>query len=95
MSVVHVRHPPNEWDGWESHLLHFHNFASLPSGKGEYVKSPELRSSGHEWRVQIYPGGNSEAKEGNISLFLQHRSHSDISVQFHLSIKNKSGLGVA
>jgi hypothetical protein len=93
MSVVHVGHPPNEWDGWESHLLHFHNFASLPSGKGECVKSPELRSFGHEWRVLIYPGGDNAAKEGNISLHLG--SNEDDSVQFHLSIKNKSGGAVA
>jgi hypothetical protein len=95
MSVVHVGHPPNEWEGRESHLLHFHNFASLPSGKGEYVKSPKLRSSGHEWRVQIYPGGHSEAKEGNISLYLKYCSEGDFSVQYHLSIKNKSGGAVA
>ena len=106
MSVVHVGHPPNEWEGWESHLVHFHNFASLPSEKNELVWSPEFRSFGHEWRVLMYPGGvkwrvliysggHSKAKEGNISLFLQHRFHSDISVQFHLSIKNKSGGAVA
>jgi hypothetical protein len=106
MSVVHVGHPPNEWEGWESHLLHFHNFASLPSEKNELVWSPEFRSFGHEWRVLMYPGGvkwrvliysggHSKAKEGNIILFLQHRFHSDISVQFHLSIKNKSGGAVA
>ena len=95
MSVVHVGHPPKEWEGWESHLVHFHNFASLPSGKGECVKSPELRGFGHKWKVNMYPGGHSEAKAGNISLFLMHCSEGDFSVQFHLSIKNKSGLAVA
>ena len=95
MSVVHVGHPPKEWEGWESHLVHFHNFASLPSGKGECVKSPKLRSSGHEWRVQFFPGGHSKAKAGNISLYLELCSNGDFSVQFHLSIKNKSGGAVA
>jgi hypothetical protein len=89
MSVVHVGHPPKEWeDGWESHLVHFHNFASLPSGKNEFVLSPEFRSFGHKWRVQIYPGG--------VSLYLSYCSEGDFSVQqFHLSIKKKSGESVA
>jgi hypothetical protein len=96
MSVVHVGHPPKEWEGWESHLVHFHNFASLPSGKGELVWSPEFRSFGHEWKVNMYPGGNSEAKAGNISLYLSYCSEGDFSVQqFHLSIKKKSGESVA
>jgi hypothetical protein len=90
MSVVHVGHPPNEWEGWESHLVHFHNFASLPSGKNKLVRA-EFISFGHEWRVQFYPGGDNAAKEGNISLYLKHCSEGDLSVQFHLSIKNKSG----
>ena len=94
MSVIHVGHPPKEWDGWESHLVHFHNFASLPSGKNERVKSPKFRSFGHKWRVNILPGGGSKAKEGNISLFLEHLSEGDFSALFHLSIKNKSGLAV-
>ncbi len=50
MSVVHVGHPPKEWvEGSEGNLVHFHNFASLPSGKGELVKSPEFRSFEHKW----------------------------------------------
>ena len=95
MSVVHVGHPPKEWEGSESHLVHFHNFASLPSGKNERVKSPEFRSFGLKWRVYMYPGGDNKAKESNISLFLVHWSEGDFSVHFDLSIKNKIGLAVA
>jgi hypothetical protein len=44
----------------------------------------------------MYPGGDSKAKAGNISLYLKHCSEGDFSVQqFHLSIKNKSGESVA
>jgi len=71
MSVDHAGHPPKEWEGWESHLVHFHNFASLPSGKGEWMESPEFSSFGHKWRVIMYPGGHSEAEVGNISLYLE------------------------
>ena len=89
MSVVHVGHPPNEWFGWESHLVHFYNFASLPSGKNELVRSPEFISFGHVWRVKIYPGGYTKAKEGNISLFLEYCSEGDFSALFNVSIKKK------
>ncbi len=64
MSIVHVWHPPKEWEGWESHIVHFHTFSSMPSGMGEIVGSPEFRSFGHEWRVIIYPGGDEIAEEG-------------------------------
>ena len=44
----------------------------------------------------MYPGGDSKAKAGNISLYLKHCSEGDFSVQqFHLSIKKKSGGSVA
>ena len=95
MSVVHVGHPPNEWDGWESHLVHFHKFSSMPSGKDELVWSPTFRSFGQKWRLMMYPGGDSEAKAGNISLYLEHCSEGDFSVQYHLSIKKISGGAVA
>ena len=36
----------------------------MPSGMGEIVGSPELRSFGHEWRVIIYPDGDEIAEEG-------------------------------
>ena len=91
MSGTHQK----EWDGWESHLVHFHKFASLPSGKNKLVRSPEFRIFGHVWRVNMYRGGHSEAEEGKISLFLEHCSYGDFSVQFNLSIKNKSGGAVA
>ena len=91
ISSVHVGHPPKEWEGWESHRVHFHNFKILPSGKNEFETSSKFVSFGHEWEVRIYPGGNSKAKEGNISLSLHHFSEGDLSVQFHLSIMNKAG----
>lgn len=72
MSVVHVGHPPREWDCSETHFVHFHNFASLPSEKYECVTSPWFTSFGSQWIVRICPGGESEAKAGNVSLFLEN-----------------------
>ena len=89
---VHVGHPPAEWEGWEeSHIIHFHKFKSLPSGKNEYVTSQDFRSCNNKWRVQLYPSGDNIAKAGYMSIFLEHRSPGDFSVQFHMSIKDSNG----
>ena len=89
---VHVGHPPPEWESWEeSNIIHFHKFKSLPSGKNEYVTSQDFRSCNNKWRVQLYPSGDNIAKAGYMSIFLEHRSPGDFSVQFHMSIKDSSG----
>ena len=95
MSVIHVGHPPKEWEGWESHLVHFHNFGSLPPGKNKGVYSPKFISFGHKWRVKMYLGGYSKAKEGYISLYVQQCSRGNFSVRYDMSIKNISGGAVA
>ncbi|KAL3787211.1 hypothetical protein ACHAW5_004001 [Stephanodiscus triporus] len=93
MSIVHKGHPPNDWDGWESHILHFHKFACLPSGKNKCVSSPQFSSFGSQWTLRIYPGGDDKAREGNISLYIGRRGATeDFSCQIHVLIKNnKSG----
>jgi len=92
MSIVHVGHPPNDWDGCESHVLHFHNFACLPSGKNERVSSPKFSSVGNKWIVRIFPGGVDKAEEGNISLFLWCVDvTADFSYQIQVLVKNNSG----
>jgi hypothetical protein len=94
MLVIQVGHPPKEWEGCESHLVRFHNFASLPSEKSKCVKSLEFSSFGQEWKVYIFPGGDKKAEEGNISLYLYHCSKGDVSVQHNVLIKKFSGKAV-
>jgi hypothetical protein len=97
ISVVHKGQPPNEWEGWggESHILHVHNFASLPTKRGKVVKSSSFSCFGSEWSVWIYPGGDTDSKDGYMSISLQLCSNTEISVQYNLSIKNNSGGTVA
>jgi hypothetical protein len=89
MSNIHVGAIPKEWEGWESHFVHFHGFVSLPSEKNRPVWSPRFTCFGNEWRVILLPGGHVEAREGMISLFLWHCSDADISVTFAALVKDK------
>jgi len=92
MSDVHVGNPPEEWEGEESRLIHFHQFEGLPSKKKDVVYSPTFSLFNHDWSLQLSPGGNSEAKKGRVSLFLKHISSSKITVSFDLLFKASDGV---
>lgn len=89
MSNIHVGNPPTDWEGWESRLIHFHDFAALPSEKNKPAWSPIFTSLDSDWKVVLYPGGFGEASGMMVSLYLQHCSETDISVVFYLSVKDK------
>jgi len=95
MSTVHVGTPAEGWEGCKRHFIHFHNFENLPSKKIQLVLSLPFSSFGSEWRLRIYPGGGSGAKEGKVSVYLEHCSDSDITVSFHFVIKDQSGEAVS
>ena len=86
---VHVGNPPTDWEGWESRLIHFHDYAALPSEKNKPAWSPIFNSLDSDWKVVLYPGGFGEASGMMVSLYLQHCSETDISVVFYLSVKDK------
>jgi hypothetical protein len=88
MSNIHVGNPPSDWEGWESRLIHFHDFAALPYEKNKPTWSPVFTCFDNDWKVVLYPGGFGETT-GVISLYLQHCSETDISVIFYLSVKDK------
>ena len=94
MSNIHVGAIPKEWEGWESHFVHFHDFVSMSSEKNQPMWSPRFTCFGNEWRAIILPGGHVEGHEGMISLFLWHCSNSDISVTFAASVKDRQTGGV-
>lgn len=89
MSIIHVGNPPTGWEGWESRLIHFHDFAASPSEKNKPVWSPLFSCFDNDWKVVLYPGGFGDAS-GVISLYLQHCSDTDINVVFYLSVKEKT-----
>lgn len=102
MSAVHVGDEPDEWEDWgEIHIVHFHNFRIMPmvQGKAETARfgaeiSIGFSGRGEQWTLDLYPGGNSEATQGNISLCLNNhyfpRGTKNL-IHFDIAIKNSNG----
>ena len=69
-SRVHVGTPSNDFSGWTTTEVCFHNFANLSTEIDEYVRSPKFSSLGHEWRSKIFPGGEEDSDEGYVPSIL-------------------------
>ncbi|KAL7536001.1 hypothetical protein ACHAXR_006854 [Thalassiosira sp. AJA248-18] len=87
MADIHVGSPPNEWESWESHVVHFHSFESMSTEKGYCVKSPKFSCCNHEWRLKMCPGGSKNSDDGMMSLHLVHCSGPEISAKCYDSGK--------
>ena len=89
---THVGMPPDGWEGWESHLVHFNGFESLPTEKGaSYVLSPRFTLFNHEWSLRLYPGGDNSSRDGMMSLYLLNFSDTEVTASFGFKIKEASG----
>ncbi len=82
---------PPQREGWKSFQFNILNFAAIDATKGDWCDTPEFSCNGHRWQLQIYPGGHYVARDGNISIFLAHRSKGGISATFDLKALNKFG----
>jgi hypothetical protein len=76
---------------WAKHTVHVHGFANLSSERGEYVDSPEFMRLGNQWRLELYPGGDDEAAEGMVSLYLNNESDKAIDIDFGFSVNDSDG----
>ena len=66
-------------------------FRDLTTTRNHCVQTPVFSYNGHDWDLLIYPGGNNQATEGYVSIFLNHRSKGSISVTYGLMILDKFG----
>ena len=82
---------PTPREGWSSFQFNVKAFKDLATTKNYYVETPEFSCNGHDWMLCIYPGGEEDADEGNVSIFLNHRSKGSISVTYGLMILDKFG----
>ena len=89
--IVHVGRPPSDFKEWTSTEVCFHNFADLSIETNEYEASPEFSSWGHEWKLDIYPGGNEVSPEGMVAVYLYNMSTKSIKIEYSYSIKNSVG----
>jgi speckle-type POZ protein len=67
------------------------NFKDLTTATDHYVKTPEFSCNGHQWHLTIFPGGENLAREGFVSIFLNHQSEGSITVDYEIMIINKFG----
>ncbi len=78
-------------EGWQPFQFNLKNFKDLTIRKGHYVETPEFSCNGHDWHLEIYPGGADGATEGNVSIFLFHQSEESITANYELQIIDKFG----
>ena len=80
---------------WEAADVLFHGFENLPaSRKGhDCVLSPDFTCFGHQWCLQLHPGGNTTSDDGMVGLYLEHRSDESITIQFGFNVKTKNREG--
>jgi hypothetical protein len=71
--------------------VHFHKFAKLSAVKGVSVFSPKFISVGYEWCLQLQPGGDDNATDGYMSVFLRNKSPTKIDASCEISIRTKEG----
>ena len=74
-----------------SFQIHFHDFANLATTRNHYVPSPEFTCRGHQWELRVYPGGDSTADEGKVSVYLRHLSKENITTGYDIQVIDKLG----
>jgi hypothetical protein len=91
MSLIHsvevsVGIPPQR-EGWKSFQFNIRNFAAIDATKGNAFVTPQFSCNGHQWYLQIYPGGFKSARDGWFSIYLARRSKGGILATFEIKIQ--------
>ena len=80
-----------EREEWTTTEVRFHGFASLPSERDVEVESPEFSCFGHEWVLDIYPGGKENSDDGYVAVYLSNMSNKPIKIQYGFSVRDAFG----
>ena len=88
---IHVGTPAADFPLEETVTIHFHDFENLTTVKDELVESPKFMCAGNEWSLCLYPGGNEEAAEGMVSVFLYNESPEEIDAWYEISVIKNNG----
>ena len=90
-SRVDVGTPPDNFEGWTTANVCFHGFANLTTTRGESVQSPEFSCFGHQWRLDIYPGGEEDSAEGYAAVELVNMTNKSIKISYGFSVRDVDG----
>jgi hypothetical protein len=74
-------------------LLHFKfdDFANLPSEVGSYVYSDvQTDTNGNKWKLRLYPGGEPDALQEYVGVYLRSCNANDIEAKFSITINGGS-----
>jgi hypothetical protein len=95
MESIHIGTPPASFSCWESKTFYVHNFLELSDAKGDdnVVISPSFRCLGHDWLFQVYPGGDADADDDYVSVFLCNQSREKVTIDFEILVKTNTGEG--
>ena len=80
-----------DWSSeWTTKVVRFRGFADLPTARGDSVESSEFSCFGHQWSLDVYPGGYSSpaTKEGFSSVFLANKSNTSIKIQWGSCVRD-------
>ena len=91
VSVGCPREPSCEDEDWKSFMFHFHDFTNLSTTRDDFILSPEFTCNGHQWILVVYPGGNSDAADGEVSIYLEHLSGGKVTASFDIKLVDKNG----
>ena len=91
--IVHVGTPSSNFKEWTTTEVCFHNFAdlSIETDEDECEASSEFLSLGHQWELQIYPGGDEHSAEGMMAVYLGNMSDESIKIEYGYSVKDAAG----
>ena len=91
---IGVGTPSVSLSGWTTTEVSFHGFADLTTTRGEYVESPKFSCFGHQWTLELYPGGIPLSREGYIAVAFTHKNNKSIKIQYGFSVRDADGKGV-
>jgi len=90
ISRVDVGTPPTQWtnnfEGWTTINVCFHGFANLSTTRDERVESPAFSCFGHQWTLNLYPGGEVNSPVGYAAVALANASDTSIKMQNGYSV---------
>lgn len=90
MESLHIGMPPPKFDGEETKTIYVHNFLDLSAARSyaNFVESPSFYCFGHEWKVEVFPGGRERFfAPGWVGAILRNCSSRNISIDWVAAIK--------
>ena len=93
MNVIDVGTPPDgsTSEGWTTTMVRFHGYVNLPTTRNVRIGSHEFSCFGHQWRIDIYPGGVDNSIEGYVAIQLSNKSNTSIKIQWGYSVRDANG----